>query len=281
METICYANQPQFRKKGSFRVAKAMVLHMRIYTTVPLINRHFSELNPVDCGEEYCVPSHSFGPAIRKYMLLHYIISGSGVLQNERGRHFVGKGQAFVIRPGEVTTYTASKNDPWHYIWIGFDGTLSERFRQLPDIFTPPRDIFEKLMRCTDYPNTAEEYLAGRLFGLYAKLFCDDKPDGNYLPRIHNYIDSHYQTACRVGDIAEALGLERHYLSRLYRQKTGTTLKDAITNKKLTEAKNLLAEGKSVSDAAAMVGYADPFLFSKSFKRLFGITPREAIDKKE
>lgn len=245
----------------------------------PLANKHFAELNPVDFGEEACKPNHSYGPAIRRYVLIHYVLDGCGVFTNERGAHKVMPGSAFIIRPEEVTVYAADKETPWHYIWVGFDGALATRFYTLPDVFTPPHGTFEKLLRVTEYRDTAEEYLAGRLFELYARLFSNEKAEENYIPRIRNYVENYYSSPCRIGDIASSLGLERHYLSRLYKEKTGETLKDYITNKKLTEAKALLRDGHSVADAAAMVGYTDQFLFSKTYKKVMGYAPSEEKEK--
>ena len=92
---------------------------------------------------------------------------------------------------------------------------------------------------------------------------------------IQNYVETNYNTQCDVADIAAVVGLERHYLARLFRQKTGGTLKDYITEKRMEEAKQLLKSGQTVGNAAQMVGYSDPFVFSKMFKKRFGMPPGE------
>ena len=67
--------------------------------------------------------------------------------------------------------YSADETEPWHYLWIGFNGALSHRFAELPCVITPPTGVYKKLREVFSYDGTAEEYLAGRIFELYAYLF--------------------------------------------------------------------------------------------------------------
>ena len=113
-----------------------------------LTNRHLSDINPLIAGEEACEPGHSFGPAVRRYTLIHYVLRGKGMYYAYGNAYPVEAGQAFLILPDEVTTYAADREDPWHYQWIGFEGGLSEKFRKLPPVFPVPdmifRDIFQR-----------------------------------------------------------------------------------------------------------------------------------------
>lgn len=86
----------------------------------PLSNCALTPVNPVNVGFEHCRPRHAFGPAVRSYWLLHYIVSGCGVFRSGGKEYAVSAGECFVIHPGEVTRYEADRADPWHYIWIGF-----------------------------------------------------------------------------------------------------------------------------------------------------------------
>ncbi len=238
-----------------------------------LINRHYREFNPVDFGEQVCAPNYTYGPAIRKYTLIHFVVSGKGVLSDPVGEHTVLPGEAFIIRPGEVTTYRADAQDPWHYIWVGFDGTLSARFAELPSVIHPPVYMHKKLYEAFSLSGTAEDFLAGRIFELYARLFTGKVGREDYSLQIQNYVETNYNSACDVADIAAAVGLERHYLARLFKQKNGMTLKSYITGVRMEEAKALLEKGYTVNQVAPMVGYSDAFVFSKMFKKLYAIAP--------
>lgn len=86
-----------------------------------LDNLHMADINPRICGVEACAPGHSFGPAVREYFLLHYVVRGKGIFRRGKREYTLQAGEIFVIRPGEVTYYEADMRDPWEYMWAGFD----------------------------------------------------------------------------------------------------------------------------------------------------------------
>ena len=76
--------------------------------------------------------------------------------------------------------------------------------------------------------------------------------------------------------MAEAVYVNRSYLSRIYKQKTGENLFNAINRRKIEEAKRQMAEGnRKIGEIAERVGVEDIAYFSKMFKRYTGCSPRE------
>ena len=75
------------------------------------VNRNFKDLNPMLYGCQDCAPSHSFGPSVRTYTIIHYVERGKGKLYKYGREYPVRAGEAFVILPHEVTTYTADADD--------------------------------------------------------------------------------------------------------------------------------------------------------------------------
>ena len=98
------------------------------------VNKNLCDLNPMLYGRENCSPGHSFGPSVRTYTIIHYVESGKGTLYKYGNAYPVKAGEAFVILPHEVTTYTADSDEPWVYRWIGFDGALSTKVGELPPV---------------------------------------------------------------------------------------------------------------------------------------------------
>lgn len=238
-----------------------------------LTNRKLQDLNPLIAGEEACAPGHSFGPAVRKYTLIHYVLRGRGTLYTRGGVHPVRAGQAFVILPEEVTTYIADMDDPWYYRWIGFDGALSARFSELPPVLTLPEMLFGRMKRLSSQPSTTEYLLAGELFSLYAYLFTDIQIGSPHVRRVENYIRSNYMHPIRVERIAAELSLDRRYLSRIFKAEMNCSIQEYLIRVRLEEAERLLLRGCSVKEAARLSGYEDVSNFSKMFKRRTGRTP--------
>ncbi len=242
-------------------------------TDVLLTNRHFAELNPIIMGAERCNGGHRFGPAVRGYTLLHYVVSGRGVFCNEQGRYPVKAGEVFRILPGEVTVYQADEEDPWNYRWIGFDGSLATRFAELPPVFALPPEAAASFSLEDADDGVAEYRIAAKLFRLYAELFSMGGKKSNYVRRVQDYIAASYMTRLRVEEIAAYMHLDRRYLSRIFREKLGQSIQEYILSVRMEEAAKLLTQGLRVGEVAERCGYSDAFLFSKLFKKQFGISP--------
>lgn len=237
-----------------------------------IINRKLSDLNPLILGSEKCRPGKSFGPAVRRYTLIHFVISGKGTVYKHEGSFRVGAGEAFLIHPDEVVRYVADSEDPWFYQWIGFDGRLSERFRRLPTVFKLS-SAYTQAMLDTEGSDLREYRIAALLFEIYAALFSEKKATHDYIRRVQSYIHAVYMQEIRVEEIAQSMNLDRRYLSRFFKEKTGMSIQEYLIHVRMEEAKRLLLQGKSVNEAAVLCGYQDPFHFSKMFKRRVGISP--------
>ncbi|MBQ3063551.1 MAG: AraC family transcriptional regulator [Clostridia bacterium] len=251
-------------------------------TDLYLTNRHFADLNPLLLGREACDRGHSFGPAMRKYTLLHYVECGKGTLYKDGQAYPVGAGEVFVILPQEITLYRADERDPWVYRWIAFDGALSERFAALPPVFALADALFPDVRDYEGMGGGAEYTLAGALFRMMAELFGDAQ-DEDYVSRVKTYIKTSYMKEIRVEEIAKHLSLDRRYLTRLFKQKTGRTVQEYLLEVRMREACRHLSIERGVAEAARLCGYTDVCNFSKMFKRKMGVAPslwRERTEEK-
>lgn len=249
-------------------------------------NREFREINPLQAGWERCRSGHSFGPALRSFYLLHYVVSGHGTFRTENKSSRVGPGEIFVIRPGETTFYQASSEDPWHYIWIGFTLGLPLPEALKSDVVSLPQagEIFSSVPDLVHRENGREASLCGKLWELFSLLEQEEIPSSArkgksadaYVNMAKTYMETEYMRNVSVTALARKLNLDRSYFSKLFKESTGKSPQQYLTWLRLKKAAELLREyGKTPGEAAIAVGYSDVFSFSRMFKRHFGISPRE------
>ncbi|WNS46784.1 AraC family transcriptional regulator [Paenibacillus sp. MMS20-IR301] len=89
-----------------------------------------------------------------------------------------------------------------------------------------------------------------------------------------NYIFNHLYEEIPLSRLAELAGLNASYLSRLFKEETGTAISDYIQQERIEEAKRLMAlPGLTLSDIASRLHFNDQSYFTKVFKRYTGHTP--------
>lgn len=87
------------------------------------------------------------------------------------------------------------------------------------------------------------------------------------------YINANYAGAVTLQEIADHTGISKYYLSREFKEFTGSTIFDTINMTRCAEAKRLLEAGSSVSEAALSCGYENLSYFTRSFKKHIGEKP--------
>ena len=103
----------------------------------------------------------------------------------------------------------------------------------------------------------------------------------SYEKQIADYIRANYMRQIRVENIAKMLGLDRRYMTRIFKDRTGMTVQEFLINTRLKVASGYLSRGRSVTEAALLSGYTDVFNFSKIFKKMYGVSPKKYINRSE
>ena len=80
-------------------------------------------------------------------------------------------------------------------------------------------------------------------------------------------------TGGSVDELARKHGIARRTLERRFREETGMSFGMWRQKARLLDSIRLLAEGKSVTDAALDSGYSSVSAFIAAFKGTFGYTP--------
>ena len=241
------------------------------------------------CGREQCASGHFFGPAIRKHYLMHVILRGKGIYRTGGEEYALKEGDAFLIKPQEVTYYQADKEEPWEYAWAAFAGTEAERllsdYRQEENEYVNHfdqgeewRDYMDRLVTVFESGEHNMDETAGYLYLLFSRFPKRSKEVGeyehSYLSRAETYIRHNYSYPIQIGDVSKYVGIDRTYLYRLFMKYKGISPKQYLTAYRIMEAKRLLEDtGLSITETGLSCGFHDASVFCKSFLQAEGESP--------
>ncbi len=94
--------------------------------------------------------------------------------------------------------------------------------------------------------------------------------------RLAEYIEQHYNTQIKSGDIEREFFMNFDYLNRCFKKIMGISIMRYCTDIKLNHAKSLMATtSMCISEIALMVGFCDGGHFCRTFKKAEGMTPAE------
>lgn len=102
-------------------------------------------------------------------------------------------------------------------------------------------------------------------------------PENATIQLIEDFIEKNYmKEGLSVKDISAHVYLSASYVCTVFKNETGKTLSQYITDFRMEKAKQLLSDPRfRISDISSQVGYSDGNYFGKSFKKHTGMTPSE------
>lgn len=102
------------------------------------------------------------------------------------------------------------------------------------------------------------------------------------ISNIQEYIQSNLKKKLTLNSVAAAFNFSPNYLSQLFAKYTGESFVEYITGVRIAAAKELLNQGEiRIYEVAEQLGFESAFYFSKVFKKVEGISPREYLQKLE
>ena len=270
-----------------------------IFSVFP--SENFIDLGLYQFGWEQCDPSHSFGPAARNHYLFHLCLSGTGTLiaENSKGESItyqIKSGQGFMMFPHQICTYIADREIPWEYAWLEFDGLRAKETIDLAGISRDQpiykaryKDIAEtmksEMLYIVNHKEASPFHLIGHLHLFIDSFIRSSSAMQNrqsnslrdfYIKEAISFIEQNFQNDISVEDIAAACGLNRSYFGKIFKEALGKTPQEFLLNYRMVKAAELLRlTGLSIGDISNAVGYANQLHFSRAFKNLYGLSPRE------
>lgn len=245
-----------------------------------------------DFGEEWCAPGHSYGPKIRDYWLIHFIVEGKGKFFIGGNEYSLGSHELFLIPPGIMTFYKADYVDPWHYMWIGLQGIEVQPFLASAGLTkeSPIMKFSDELLQSVldiGMESNRTGLDSPRSIG-YVYFFIDElqkcgSGKKNYVSNAQSYVEKALSIIHKsiydkisVAEIANEIGIDRSYLCNIFKKYTGCSPINYISEKKIEIAKDFLTSTSyDIKSISSSLGYENQFVFSHAFRNKTGMSPRE------
>lgn len=194
----------------------------------------------------------------------------------------------FFIAPGQVTQYIthhSAENGRMAARWVFLETVINGSYR-LDTLFEFPQLIasepekrllnerFDELFRASDICDRMSETY--RLIKLLLGFGSEKKRMRGDLALVSDYIARHYDSDIDVGKLASIAHMSESNFYAAFRATFGLSPMAYLNRVRLSTASVMLTESdRPISEIAAGVGFLDPLYFSRQFKKLFAVPPRE------
>lgn len=262
---------------------------------------HFYSENKLDMKELYfsfggvsiTQPSHRFGPAIRSDYLIHIILEGEGSFIVGDRKTYLSANQGFLIRPGISSYYEASESNPWKYLWLAFNGERAEEFLAKAGLMDE-RQSFE-VSNATMFLNLiidclgnqsrrmSDELMVNGLAYQFVSLITKEVIPLSHskiekmhprVPEVLNFLSKNFKEPISIQEVAERLLIDRSYLSRIFKDSMGISIKEFLNRLRISYAGDLVSTtDKSIEEIGYECGFKSHDVFIRSFKKIYGIPP--------
>lgn len=251
---------------------------------------------PVQMGIDLMKSRRRAGPASVPHFCLVLILEGQGELISRQQTYPLEPEAMLCLFPQEAHEYYAVGDQPIRQAWIAFEGP--QAYRMLEKIGLKPckpavsralndkvMELFGRLMELADgcagknadlsriivFHMLFEELSRSMSASALARV-CSD----SWLLQGKEYIEAHYLERITVESIADYVKVDRAHFTRKFHQEFGITPAKYLQELRIREARRLLERTDlNLSSIAQSIGYTDMFTFSKAFKKLTGLSPRE------
>lgn len=94
------------------------------------------------------------------------------------------------------------------------------------------------------------------------------------------YIEEQLESPCQITDISSKLNYNSSYFAKLFKKGMGMTFTSYVQMRRMKRAEQLLlTETWSVTEISGRVGFTSPAQFYQLFKRHFGCSPRQFVER--
>ncbi len=263
------------------------------------ISPNSSEEFAIVCGgHELCAGDFIIDRLSYPYYVIEYAIRGRGFLEIEGTTHELTSGIIAGFTPGMQHRYSVDEKQPLEHIFLVITGSAIE------DIFEKCHIIQRGSMMSNEPQRSLEMFsqiidtgleklpFSHELCCAYLKTILFEQAAGEAKKgRLHseseqtyhrcrNYIDRNFSEITSVSEVADKCFINIRYMSRLFKSYAKITPQEYMFRLKMNRAGQLLLNSDlPVKNVAALVGFSDPYHFSRNFSKFHGISPKNYRNK--
>ena len=229
------------------------------------------------------------------YQLL-YIVSGKGHFYFHGEDRVVYAGRMVLIQPRQEQRYEYFGEDKPEVYWVHFTGSDVKNILRSYNIpMDDPifysgasstysylfKEMIHELQTCkTGYEELLTMYLR-QIFLLVQRTRQEERPTvSTYIQEemefARRYFNEHYNEPITIQEYAESRNMSVCYFQRNFKQIVKHTPMQYLLTIRVNNAASLLeTTDYSMAEIAAIVGYEDPLYFSRLFRKIKGVSPRD------
>lgn len=240
---------------------------------------------------------HAYDPHWHDSYLIGVTEQGVQQFHSRRRQHQSHPGTVFMLEPEELHDGDAvdALGFTYRMLYLSpqlvgqrldplFTGSPASRELHFASTLHNDRQLAYAVWHCFDalwhhHPAMIKEAMLDRLFlqlsrhPLWRNASADARPDRCIALRARDWLIAHHAGNPTLKTMADALGIDRFRLSRLFQAQWGLPPHAWLIQWRLSLARQRLATGASAADVAADLGFADQSHLGRWFKRVCHLTP--------
>jgi AraC-like DNA-binding protein len=234
---------------------------------------------------------------------LFYCVDGAGWYQIGDKKSEVGPNQFFILPQNIEHAYGSADDNPWSIYWIHFGGESLPQMNTLHAVqkhFKPfyikgsseISTMFSRMYKALELGYSTDNLIFANLcLPHFLSLFIYNSKQHTNVSSTDKldvvdsailYMQEHINENISLQDLSSHYNYSASRFSSLFKQKTGYAPIDYFIQMKMQKASQQLDfSNSSVKDIALSMGFDDPYYFSKRFRKIIGLSPKQYRSQKK
>jgi len=229
---------------------------------------------------------------------LIYCQSGSGILDYKNKKREVNAGDLVILSPYQAFAYKVNNNNVHAVFWINFQGTLADDFAQrllmkMDDglahvsVLSNILSDFNHLLALGSRGYTATNVIhavhifqqALSFLALQLRLSAFNSGSAFDIDAVENLMRDNLHQELSLDTLAHYSKLSKFHFSKKFKELTDTSPIQHFINMKIQRACFELDNSRqTIKQIGEALGYSDPYYFSRIFKKIVGMSPKQYRD---